>query len=475
MLANGDSPPPQECSKVAHEPQTTSLPSILQQQSTYSIIVADDTTQSNEILLWSCCFCCFKDNNDRRTGIIIVLATLHYFSIAISAIPLLLLINARIAGSAQNPNSESAFVAATVSFVHSVLSFLFGRYTAGLGDYVGRKPVIILSAMFFICSRILYLQSKSAGGFYVAAVIGGIFECYYFAMLAWVCDLFPEASRRSKRIGVFTGILGGFSFTFGVPIGSVLGTRISPSFPLRLSIVLSAISMLGVFLVPVNDKLGMKALPSASHKTFLGGRHFPVNLRAYAISHFPFSLGGWKLIMAAEHPTDWMVNFLMHSCTGVLNLIYIQFCFAVYHWSAVGAAGAVLVIGLCLGIESPILLDRYNPVPLAFYSICSFTTGFFLISISGTGIGVGQYIGIAGIICVACGVVLVPSLHSIIYAQYSHDVKGDVSGVLNQQNDSSLLPAYIMSLGFTLSLRRRGEVFWPGSTFAAVSSVLRCS
>jgi MFS family permease len=419
--------------------------------------------------LWPCCFFCFRDDNDKRTGIIIVLATLHYFSIAISAIPLMLLINTRIAGAAEDPNSESAFVGATVSFVHSILSFLFGRYTAGLGDYVGRKPVVIMSSVFFIISRILYLQAKSAPGFYVAAVIGGVFECYYFAMLAWVCDLYHEPSRRSKRIGVFTGILGGFSFTFGVPIGSVLGTKISPSFPLRVSAVLAAISMICVVFIPVNDKLGLKELPSASHSTFLGGRHFPPDWRAYAMSHFPFSLGGWKLIMAAQHPTDWMVNFLMHSCTGVLNLIYIQFCFAVYHWSAIGAAGAVLVIGLCLGIESPTLLDRYNPVPLAFYAICSFTTGFFLISISGTGIAAGQFIGIAGIVCVACGVVLVPSLHSIIYAQYPRDVKGDISGVLNQQNDSSLLPAYIMSLGFTLSLRRNGEVYWPGSTFAAVS------
>jgi hypothetical protein len=47
--------------------------------------------------------------------------------------------------------------------------------------------------------------------------------------------------------------------------------------------------------------------------------------------------------------------------------------------------------------------------------------------------------------------------------------QGAVSGTLSQQNDSSLLPAYIMSLGFTLSLGRdAGGVYWPGSAFAMV-------
>jgi hypothetical protein len=51
----------------------------------------------------------------------------------------------------------------------------------------------------------------------------------------------------------------------------------------------------------------------------------------------------------------------------------------------------------------------------------------------------------------------------------SAQTQGAVSGTLSQQNDSSLLPAYIMSLGFTLSLGRdAGGVYWPGSAFAMV-------
>jgi hypothetical protein len=43
-----------------------------------------------------------------------------------------------------------------------------------------------------------------------------------------------------------------------------------------------------------------------------------------------------------------------------------------------------------------------------------------------------------------------------------------VSGLLSQQKDGCLVPAYIMSLGFTISLGDDGPIYWPGSCFAAV-------
>lgn len=61
----------------------------------------------------------------------------------------------------------------------------------------------------------------------------------------------------------------------------------------------------------------------------------------------------------AKHPLDWLTNFLMHANTSLLYLILIQYCLAVYSWSAVQAAGAVLSIGVCLGLFAPVLLHRY--------------------------------------------------------------------------------------------------------------------
>ena len=163
--------------------------------------------------------CCIKKIEDRETALIIAVSIIYFLALAFNFIPLKFLINERIGDGPEDPNSKSAFVDSTVHFIHSAVSFFAGRYTSGLSDYVGRKPILVLSCIFFIISRVLYLTASSPSDFYGAGVLAGLFDCFYFTALAWICDLFPADHRRSKRVGLFTGICGGFAFVFGVPVG----------------------------------------------------------------------------------------------------------------------------------------------------------------------------------------------------------------------------------------------------------------
>ena len=106
--------------------------------------------------------------------------------------PLKLLINKRIAGDANEPNSDSAFVDATNIFLYSLMSFLCGRYNSGLSDYIGRKPMLISALAFLILTRIIYINSTSAAGFYIGAIVGGAFDSFYYTGLSWVCDYYPN-------------------------------------------------------------------------------------------------------------------------------------------------------------------------------------------------------------------------------------------------------------------------------------------
>ena len=47
-------------------------------------------------------------------------------------------------------------------------------------------------------------------------------------------------------------------------------------------------------------------------------------------------------------------------------------------------------------------------------------------------------------------------------------VIGVVSGLLGQQNDFSMFPSYLLSMGFAMSLKRSGSVYWPGCSFGMV-------
>lgn len=123
---------------------------------------------------------------------VIFTAFLNYFAIGITVVPLKLLINKRIAGDADDPNSASAFVDTTNIFLYAFMSFLCGRYMSGLGDYIGRKPLFILSSLNIILTRFIYINSSSSIGFYIGAIVGGSFDCFYYTGLAWICDLNPE-------------------------------------------------------------------------------------------------------------------------------------------------------------------------------------------------------------------------------------------------------------------------------------------
>jgi MFS family permease len=126
------------------------------------------------------------------TGWVILAAFLNYFAIGITVVPLKLLINKRIAGDPDDPNSASAFTDTTNIFIYAFMSFMFGRYMSGFGDYVGRKPLFVLASLNIILTRFIYIKSTSATGFYIGALVGGTFDCFYYTGLAWICDLSPE-------------------------------------------------------------------------------------------------------------------------------------------------------------------------------------------------------------------------------------------------------------------------------------------
>lgn len=304
---------------------------------------------------------------------------------------------------------------------------MFGRYTSGLGDYLGRKPILIMSTISFILTRFIYLNSQSAEGFIFGAFVGGIFDCVYFTCLAWVCDLFPEGTRRSKRVGLFTGVVGGLAFVVGVPAGALIAKR-GYELPLKLAMCGGFICLILLVILPVDDTLGIKnesALTNSVPPTTCCGtkRQFPNSWKSYLWANFPINYHAYELILRAKYPLDWATNFLMHTTSGLLNLILIQYCLAVYNWSAVLASAAVLSVGICLGLFAPIFLHRFSPVPLAFYAMILFTIGHILLSISGTGLSIAPLIGVLGIICFAMGTSWVPALQTNLLSQYSADVQ----------------------------------------------------
>jgi MFS family permease len=378
--------------------------------------------------LLSLCFC-MKQINDRKAALVVTAGVLYYFAIGLTSISLSLLINQRIAGHPEEPNSDSVLVQSTVVFIHSTTSFIVGRYTSGLGDYLGRKPVLIASSLVCVLSRYIYYSAHTPQMFYFAAILSGCLDLFYFSSLAWICDLFREGPKRSKRVGLFSGTVGGLTFTIAAPLGALLAKYISPGFPFVISPLLSFACTLLLVFMPVEDTLACTKKDPTNLFYLTSNRAIPSNWKQYFLTHFPISCGALRVIQQAKHPLDWLTNFLMHITTSIMLMIFIQYLFVVFHWSAPLASGAVLFVGLCLGIFAPTFLHRYNPIPLAFYAMCFYTFGLTLLSIAGTGLEErGEALGVIGIICLGLGICWVPSLQSNLTTQYPPDIQGEGRG-----------------------------------------------
>jgi MFS family permease len=380
---------------------------------------------SNFFSLLSLC-CCMKQINDRKAALVITAGVLYYFAIGLTSISLSLLINQRIAGHPEEPNSESVLVQSTVVFIHSTTSFLLGRYTSGLGDYLGRKPVLIASSLVCVLSRYVYYSAHNPEMFYFAAILSGCLDLFYFSSLAWICDLFHEGTQRSKRVGLFSGTVGGLTFTIAAPLGAILAKYVSPGFPFVISPILSFACTLLLIFMPVEDTVAVSKKDPKDLFYVTTTRALPLHWKKYFFTHFPISCGGLIVIKKAKHPYDWLTNFLMHITTAIMLMIFIQYLFVVFHWSAPLASGAVLFVGLCLGIFAPTFLHYFNPIPLAFYAMCFYTLGLTLLSIAGTGLEErGEALGVIGIICLGLGISWVPSLQSNLTSQYTPDIQGE--------------------------------------------------
>jgi hypothetical protein len=239
----------------------------------------------------------------------------------------------------------------------------------------------------------------------------------------------------------------------------IIAIRLSCTFPISISNIHPHAC------IQVDDTLGILKSSdeiykfSSNHK-----RGFPLNWTSYLKSNFPISQGSFDLIGKAEHKFDWLTNLAMHTCPALFAMILVQYCFAVFKWSAPQASVAVFSIGGCLGLFAPCLLTRYNPIPLAFYAMCLFTFGLFVLSAAGAGLdlALSSKLGILGIGCIAMGTSWIPALQSNLTNQYGPDIQGLVSGLLSQEKDFAMLPGYLISLGFTFSLRRNGPIYWPG-------------
>ena len=370
--------------------------------------------------------CCWKLSlSDANALSVTLISAVYFFSFAVSAMATKYVVNKRIAGDAYDPNSDSAFTDITMTLLRSVAAFIMGRYTCGLGDYLGRKPLLSVSIASFVISRFIFLFARKPTDFYAGSIISGSLDCFFSGTLAWLSDLFPNEVDRSKYIGRHAGFMAGVAFLFGIPIGLVMIRLGGLSFPLVASIFGGICCFTMLMLTSIDDTKGVRTDPNLSRHIY-GNRYFPRNWKGYIVEHFPISVGSWTIIQTARHPCDWLALFLLYTAQAVVAAIFLQYMLVVYDFTPLISGVCLLFAGAAIAFVAPVMMRRYHPIPIILYCGGIFALGCLLLAVSGSGVSldVARILGVLGTTCLGVGVPFVPSYQVILTNQYDRSSQG---------------------------------------------------
>lgn len=395
---------------------------------------------------------------------------------------------------------------------------LFEKYNASLSDYVGRKPMLVISQLSSFVSRLLLLVSRNVPTFYIAGIFYGFGNFFYNVCIAWLCDVLKKEDR-GRAFGLLLGISIGLGFTVGLPVGAVL-TIPDPYLPVQISLIVSAVNMLFLLLVPVDDTVCTQlreiehqldsgsntstnksktkyvtnpvvahtssTSDSSQNKTqltssqwkmwpsgLLSHRELPVDINHYLIHNSLY--GVLKVSMAGQCGYDWLTDFFLNIAQQVLQLSFITFGIQVFGWSTAVAGIALAFVGITVAIVSPLFLTRYDEMSMVTLGASVQSIGYLFLAIVGSNIsamGVVYALGYLAVALLAFGGLWISSLQALILRQYPENIQGEVAGALAQVNLLAVIPAYPISLLFSYMLSSAATIYWPGVIFALVKTNL---
>ncbi|XP_072190092.1 major facilitator superfamily domain-containing protein 10 isoform X2 [Excalfactoria chinensis] len=115
---------------------------------------------------------------------------------------------------------NSVLFGGLIGSMFSILQFFSSPLTGALSDCLGRRPVILMTAMGLMASYALWAASRSFGVFLLSRMIGGISKGNVSLCTAIIADLHsPKA--RSKGMAMI-GVAFSLGFTLGPMIGAYL-------------------------------------------------------------------------------------------------------------------------------------------------------------------------------------------------------------------------------------------------------------
>ena len=436
---------------------------------------ADDEAVFSKVgaLNWKACYIYF-------------LNFMNIFPAALSAVASIIIVYMVVSG-VKHPTSESVIVIANGFLINSATRVLFSKTFGSLSDYVGRKPLMIWSALVWVVSRGFLVSATNEGEIYIAGFIYGL-DVFSPVAQAWLADIVHD-EERGKSYGIFAGIGFGLAFAVGIPAGAVISQNVNERLPIYIGMIMQVALVILALFAPIPDTLGIKqsinpeyrGSPTDQDNLKPATRRPPPDIKAFLYENSIFPIMNLYdpdnvILRARENSWDYFSYFFAQASQQALQNAFIPFVQAAYHYNQTQAGAALAFVAVSVGLFAPVVLNYYQDRPVTFWAIIVQIAASVLFTISGLPQaslnGAGPGVGIAAMFLIAAGGTWIPAFPSVITKQYNVDDKGEVLGTLALLAEASNVLAYPVGVMLAFMLSPESSIRWPGAIWLVTGSYL---
>jgi len=380
---------------------------------------------------------------------------LYFMSLGIAATNL-----PRTISTIVNPDGSAAVtplsiqIKGDVEAVDKLLTFLFVGFLGALSDVVGRRPLIIWSALGFGVT--CYLQAttrRSIPLLFLADFIDGMSSCMTTVCQTYVTDVSPP-DRRAINLGLFSGLSVGGAFMLAFPLGGVLGQKLGSRAVLKIAAGLQLLSVL-IALVATPES---KPAPSRS-----GAR---LDLRSANPAGSLALLCRSPLLRGSA-----LAYFLVSLARSCLDVQFVNYAAYRFGLGPQQSGPLLVVVGLMLAVVPRLAVPRLGIRLSILVGTLVFAAGQ-----AATALAPSVPTFFASIFLASLGIACVPALTTVITNQGSDTDRGALLGGLGSVTELSAFVANVLySRIFAFFISDSAPFKFPGAHFMSAAAFLLAS
>lgn len=312
--------------------------------------------------------------------------------------------------------SEAAQIGGLLAFAYAFTQFLFAPLIGNLSDQFGRRPIILISLLFFSMDYVFLAFAPSIAWLFVGRIIAGITGASISSASAYIADISTK-ENKAKNFGMI-GAAFGMGFIIGPVLGGVLG-HYGSRVPFIAAAVLCAVNFIyGYFMLP-------ESLPVEKRRKFDWRFANPVGA-LMRLKKYPQVI---TLIIAV---------FLMYVAANAVHGNWSYFTMYKFGWDERMVGISMGAIGLAVGLVQGGVIRWLNPkignAKSILLGLILYAIGLFLFSTAQQ-----EWLMFAYLVPYCLGGIAGPAFQATISEHVPPDEQGQIQGTLSSLNSATAI------------------------------------